>query len=589
MTAKRRIKRRVDIEQLEKENRIDRFMLLVAMLLLTVAPLAFRIIRVPFASPDISNTKSVDTGIILDTFSVIKVRIVFVAVVLLLLCFLYKLFLTAYSLRFTFFDGLVLGLCVLFFLSFFMSDYKSVALFGFPNMMDGTMSHVFYCLLFLFGFHIFAKEHYARQFLVPLYIVCGVNAVISLLNFVGVPLVDTAIIKVVLGIPAGAKATTAAAFTSTFGNINYLSGFGGVVYAIFFARFLLLSKKGKIHWKSLIMVAASFMIVVTSLSSSGFLVFCAMTPVIIGLTMAVEFSKEKFIAVAVSLGVCAAIFIPLSIYNPVVLDETFGMFLPAKVPVEMMVSSRDSNNNRTILQSVNYGGRIDNSGANSTNSTSSGNMANAATYVGLAIRDEKMASPVAAASMAMKLLNAAERENGSRENDELILPVFPAPAIAPGSGRLYIWEEALELIRKKPLFGYGMDTLTFAFPQFSVNKVSGQGMYNVFVTKPHNIYVGYAYGAGITSLILFIVLIAAAAVLFFRYLILCRKEHRTVSDLIFCFSIGWIAYLLQGLVNDDLIATAPIWWSLFGVGIGLLYKEVGCKKGMDQIEKKRSL
>jgi hypothetical protein len=36
-----------------------------------------------------------------------------------------------------------------------------------------------------------------------------------------------------------------------------------------------------------------------------------------------------------------------------------------------------------------------------------------------------------------------------------------------------------------------------------------------------------------------------------------------------CFFTGWLAYLVQALVNDDLLSTAPIWWALFGIACGI--------------------
>jgi hypothetical protein len=161
---------------------------------------------------------------------------------------------------------------------------------------------------------------------------------------------------------------------------------------------------------------------------------------------------------------------------------------------------------------------------------------------------------------------------GAPDNFGFNLPeYYPGPSISPGTGRLYIWKETLKLIAKKPLTGYGLDTLSYAFPQNHLDKIAGLGAYSIYVTKPHNAFIAYAYGAGIPALAVFLLFNAFAAVAFMRWFLARRKAGEAPDIMIMCAHLGWAAYLVQAFVNDDLISTTPLWWTLFGIGAGMVY------------------
>ena len=571
----------------------------IALLLLVLCPLAFRMIRLDFISPAITNTNSVDSNAVYDTFTHIKMIILYAGTLILLCCFLYKLIATACEYRFTVYDGLALSLCILLFLSFFFSQQKGIAITGFIYMLDGTLTHVCFCLLFLFGFHVLSRAGVPERFMLPIYISCGVNALISLLNFAGVKMIDTAPIKLVLGIPVGARATDAAAFTSTFGNINYLSGFGGICFAVFFIK-LLMNQSKREFWTSLAAVAASFSIIITSLSSSGFFTYLVMVPVVLAVGLALGINKRKLFAAAAGIAVCVLLFLPLSAINPVVMDETFGMlsFLREAEPQNTEVQNIARQN--TAMQntapdavrpefregvvavdraaSLVDGFALQGRPVRREGDSLTGRSVSLKT-TGMAARSASLTTTGVAVHSALPETSGAEDFPAYADVGGLVeLPVFPESAVAPGTGRLYIWRETVKLIRARPFFGYGMDTITYNFPQMSTDKVSGLGQYRIFVTKPHNIFLGYAYGAGIPALLVFLLLNVLAVIRFLSYFIYCRKNSKPVSVTVLCFAMAWTAYLVQGLVNDDLIATTPIWWTIFGIGLGVICREVPRKQ-----------
>lgn len=130
---------------------------------------------------------------------------------------------------------------------------------------------------------------------------------------------------------------------------------------------------------------------------------------------------------------------------------------------------------------------------------------------------------------------------------------------ASGSGRVPIWVNTLQLVKERPLLGYGLDTLTYYYPAVS--------LWGEAVTKPHNIYLALAYGAGVTALMAFLALIVLGLYHFcagyFRHKIIDK------AGLILPLFFGWLAYLIQGLFNDTVIGTTFIFWIIFGMMVSL--------------------
>lgn len=145
---------------------------------------------------------------------------------------------------------------------------------------------------------------------------------------------------------------------------------------------------------------------------------------------------------------------------------------------------------------------------------------------------------------------------------------LPAQGRSGGSGRIYIWQETLKLIKEKPLLGYGMDTLVYYFPHNDINKNSGLGGFWGIVDKPHNLYLGIAFGGGLLTLAAFILMAVVYSMKYFKIYLsginTIEKKYLTV------FFLGWTAYLIQGLFNDPRIGSFFVYWLFFGIGVALI-------------------
>jgi hypothetical protein len=139
------------------------------------------------------------------------------------------------------------------------------------------------------------------------------------------------------------------------------------------------------------------------------------------------------------------------------------------------------------------------------------------------------------------------------------------------SGRGYIWSRTIPLLKKYIILGAGPDTFTMAFPQQDYLGLDRNGFADNVLTKPHSLYLQIGVQTGVLSLIAFLVFYFMYFASSFKIYIKGRFNsfYAQVGVAIF---IGTIAYMITGLTNDSSITTAPIFWTLIGIGIAVNYK-----------------
>lgn len=138
-----------------------------------------------------------------------------------------------------------------------------------------------------------------------------------------------------------------------------------------------------------------------------------------------------------------------------------------------------------------------------------------------------------------------------------------------GSARGYIWSRTLPLVLKKPLFGYGADNFLLKFPQNDIIfKIYVYGSSNIITDKPHNIYLLYAINNGVIGLTSLLILFLYYQIYAFRETF-CKKQYSKLDNYdVMCF-VTSIGYMIAGIFNDSLPATAPIFWIILGVGCSI--------------------
>jgi len=135
-----------------------------------------------------------------------------------------------------------------------------------------------------------------------------------------------------------------------------------------------------------------------------------------------------------------------------------------------------------------------------------------------------------------------------------------------GSARGYIWSRTLPMIKKAPILGYGPDIFAIAFPQNDyIGKIRAYGTSQMIVDKPHNMYLQIAVNTGVLSLLAFLALCGFYAIQSIRLYLKNMDNSLTCLAGVGIF-LGICGYMIAALFNDSVIAVAPIFWVLLGLG-----------------------
>ena len=111
-----------------------------------------------------------------------------------------------------------------------------------------------------------------------------------------------------------------------------------------------------------------------------------------------------------------------------------------------------------------------------------------------------------------------------------------------GSGRIELWQGALQFIGERPLVGYGPDNLKEKYNQLGINR-----------SKTHNEYLQYMAECGIPTLIFYLV---ALLILYVRRI----KNLKNLTNMQLVFMGIVSAYLISALFGNTMYYTVPYFW-----------------------------
>jgi O-antigen ligase len=510
----------------EAHKKIDQKLVWILVLALSLLPLLTRAAVFPFYSPVISGSV-LDSGIRSDVFTYYKFVWLCVIAAIVLVIFLYKMLGKGYEIPASYIN-VPLGIMFLFILlSGVFAEYKSVALFGQYNRHEGTLTYLGYLVLFFVSANLTLNERQTNYILAALYPFLFVNVFLSLAHFYGYNILQNAFFKGLLFPASLQNSFNADAYvSSTLNNPNYVSGMAGVLTLLFLTKASLGSDR-KQGIKDFVCAVAAFAMLLSSLSTSGFVTFVLLLPVVLLFILYSYNRKKGLLTGAGALAVFAVVFAMMNSHNPNVWNESVGFFF----------------------------------GSAKEGAQSRWNAEEAADWKQFAEQHSPFTAEVAHA------------EENQSVDDEFNLP---PQGWAAGTGRTYIWSKTLDLIKERPIFGYGLDTLAYFFPQDDPMKNAGLNNPDTIVDKPHNMYIGIAFGAGILTLLAFLVLLFRHA---WQHIALLKKRIRTERQVILAsLFAGWCAYLVQALFNDSVIGTGVVFWTLFGISVSLLWQELAEQK-----------
>lgn len=448
----------------------------------------------------------IGSGIKVDFFTYYKMLFLIILTSLALLLFLYKVKEYKYEIKNSYINIPIIILLAWALLSTLLSKYKYTALIGIYNRNEGLLTILCYLILFFIAANIKTNKKSLTKVLWALGLVTIINTIMSVLNFYGYQLIKSPLLNALI-IPESLKQSVAGYIMATLNNPNYVAGFGGVI-TVFFLFVMLISQSRSVKLLSAFLTLSAFAMTLVGLSSGGFITLIATMPLVIVLVVILKGWRALAPIVGIIL-LCSGVFVILNSHNAQIKSETID-------EVNGLIRQQSS---RLITP------------------------------------------PTALAAPKPSFVPTITEEHFK----------LPTPSTSMGSNRGYIWENTFKLIKERPVFGYGFDTYIYNFPQHDINKAVGMGRYDIIVDKPHNMFLGMAYNAGIPFALLFIVIIGL-------YLRDCIKLVRQRNeDNIDREELGWsiaiclfvITFLIQGLVNDSIIATTTIFWVLLGLSVGI--------------------
>lgn len=138
------------------------------------------------------------------------------------------------------------------------------------------------------------------------------------------------------------------------------------------------------------------------------------------------------------------------------------------------------------------------------------------------------------------------------------------------SYRGYIWSRSIPLLKKSSIIGYGPDTYSLYFPHHDyIGHLFTVGQ-NTTVDKPHNMYLQYGINVGVVALLSIIALFAIYSFSSIKLYFGMKDFNLYSISGIACFT-AFIGYGVAGIFNDSVVSVAPVFWIILGVGISMNY------------------
>lgn len=484
-------------ENIQSRMNIDKWIFRLLLLIIGVAPLIVMAHIEQVTSPLISNVGVLGSGTKGELFTHFKSLFVLVITIVSGVLLLSKIFFmggTIYKTKLNYVLGILVVTIVI---STITSPTINIALNGLYNRSDGAISWLCYVALIFIALNIKYPKNavtYITYAFIPFTVI---NFIIVILNFTNNDLLQHNWAKkmVSMFLPSGSGISEGSYLLGTLNHGNYMSGMFAIMAVMFLTKGLI-DQKVSTKILNFVMAVISILIVLMSLSTSGFLTIVVILPFILW----IAFKNEKRVGALVQV-IGFIIIATVSIHvlagqNSKVWDESIGFFV---------------SNNPYKEETVSFNN---------------------------------------------ELFSLNKRVYAADATFEL-----PAPAgsgVGAGSGRIYIWTYILELVKDRPIFGYGLDTLMYNFPHYNEDARANLETEAVIVDKPHNVYLGVLYGTGIIGFVAFLALIVFVVMQSLKKVFINTTNNTVLA-------IAILGFLCQAMFNDTLAGVAAPMMILIGI------------------------
>lgn len=477
---------------------IDKWIFRLFLVLLGVMPLVVSAHTEEVISPLISNVDVLSSGVKGELFTHYKALIVLFVTIIAAILFLIKIFFMDGTIRKTILNYVLVAFVITIIASTIASPNISIALSGQYNRSDGAISWLCYVALMFIAMNIEYSKNFIRLIMYTMMPFVYINLFIITMNFYGKDLLQNYTWVQNLVSVTLPEGSSLSEGSQLLGTLNQWNYMSGM-FAMMTVMYLAWAVTSK-SWIEVILGAVTASIAI--------------------LVMFMSFSTSGFLTVLVALPLLVIIVFRLEKKKQYL--AAIAIFLIVTIPIFHNLAIKNEK-----IWNESFGVLLNNNPYHPES-------------IGLLFNH-----------------NTVYASNQSFE-----LPELPESSFSAGTGRLYIWEKTIGILKNRPLLGYGADSLTYNFPHYNIDARSGMADENTIVDKPHNLYVGILYGYGIVGL----VAIALILVGVIFYLAIATFKS---SSTIFILGLTSMAYFVQSMFNDSLPGTSGVAFIFIGMMLGI--------------------
>jgi O-antigen ligase len=131
--------------------------------------------------------------------------------------------------------------------------------------------------------------------------------------------------------------------------------------------------------------------------------------------------------------------------------------------------------------------------------------------------------------------------------------------------RIFFWEAAVRIIRDFPLFGVGIDEMSYWYREYRVvSSINYRGPVGEGADNVHNIFLQLAATTGLFTLISFILVLVFVGICCIKVIKNCQKDFSIIS-----LVVVWAIFIIQALISFDNLAILVIGFVVSGLLVSL--------------------
>ena len=276
-------------------------------------------------SPIISNQDALSSGYMIDIFTHYKFFFTLLISATVFVLFFYQYFFKNIGINKSSINILLIVFTISICISTLLSPNISTSLYGFYLRSDGAITWLCYISLFFITSQIHIQEKKVRTLFLYLIPFIFINFVIIMLNYYNHDVLKfEPLVKILtIGIPNLFDLGEGGQLLGTLDQWNYLSGMFAMI-TLALLSFSLTSTNLKMVITSSIFASLSTLIVLLSISTSGFLTIMCCLPLLIFIIIKNKHYKHSIITICIYLLICTPFYIIWSQETKAVYTESFG-------------------------------------------------------------------------------------------------------------------------------------------------------------------------------------------------------------------------------------------------------------------------